>query len=1148
MKNIVISSILAAILCGTISAGEADFTNKKSEFDFDSINFNTRPPTSVVRELVFLKDSKKIMVGNLNEKTFTLDKITNQDEKISYVAGASKDASIDGYTLNINLKTLNGNPQNSTNIAHLIGGLSIDGSSVKNKINFTKIPEDPKRDVNLYGGISIRSDANLNSLKITSNGSNSDVYGGLSLDGKASSNEVTITSSKNLDRVIGGRSEYNGEANYNKVTIDSKSFVKSVVYGGVISRGKEASNNEVYINNSEIRKANPTTYVAGTVIGGKVDGEKGDANLNKVVIKASSIGGEVSGAEVYNKDGSSNHNEVTIKDSSKIKEDVYGGTSRIGKEANSNKVTINSSTVGGNAVGGRTDENGQANNNIVTITSSSTINQQVMGGWANEDANLNEISIDKSTVNDSVIGGFSKNSVANSNSVTIKNESKINDSVFGAYAKKGDANKNIINSTSSNVGENIYGGYATKANANENKILLNKTQAKKVVGGQGGKDTNLNKILVDNSQINNFIIGGWSTGSGTANKNKIFIKNSKKTNFVYGGFANGSVSENEVSINNSTIEKLAFGGQSNMGDTNKNNLDLTSSSVGNIYGGYAKKGNTNDNKVSIDDSTIKELVYGGLSNKGNANNNKVSLKSSRVGSSVAGGSAKHEANKNIIDITSSNIGGDVFGGSSSEGDAINNTINLFHNSGRDITLGKHFLVKGVIYGGLSGDKSKEEISGNTLNVTGKDLIAGNIKNFNEVNFNLPKDIKTNDIALQLTNNVDTALRNVTVNTYVEKGKSKAIVKNLKPGEKIYVIKKASINDDTLKEKQAIDKKLTIKSKKLSNKTISEVGASTVYDVELNEDKSNLFLEVSKNATPKTNPKLNHTLIPNLASSHVVNQMSDLVSDNIPNIAILDNNISANTDNIISFGYVKGYKSNIGKNDTDVNGAIVDVGVASRADNALMGGFFEYSYADYDGSINSYKNDGKIKAYAVGALARFDLRNNFFIDSYAKIGKLNNKYTLKGYDNLNINKDSTFYSLGAFLGHDSYFDRFMLTNRLGYAYSKVDGYELDIDGETLNVKDISSKRIKFDSIAYYKTNTDTNLYARARFIYELDGKSGIYAPNMNKDIESTTKGFSGGGELGVIYSIKPLSNISFGVGAMGGKIDELSANLRFVYGW
>ncbi len=30
-----------------------------------------------------------------------------------------------------------------------------------------------------------------------------------------------------------------------------------------------------------------------------------------------------------------------------------------------------------------------------------------------------------------------------------------------------------------------------------------------------------------------------------------------------------------------------------------------------------------------------------------------------------------------------------------------------------------------------------------------------------------------------------------------------------------------------------------------------------------------------------------------------------------------------------------------------------LGIASRADNALMGGFFEYSYADYDGSANSF---------------------------------------------------------------------------------------------------------------------------------------------------------------------------------------------------
>ena len=811
-------------------------------------------------------------------------------------------------------------------------------------------------------------------------------------------------------------------------------------------------------------------------------------------------------------------------------------------------------------------------------------NDEINGYTLNVELSDIATSSDNYVVN--LIGGMSENSDASYNNINItKMPEKITRDIriFGADSWKGNTNFNKVNIDSIQTNINklyIVGGRSTdenKGNSSNNTINIyssklipdNANPDFKITGGIAQGKAKNNEVIIDNSKIiNTMLSGGESYGDpdkiqlGTE-KNRVKITSSEVKGMIFGGDSwlfghNNDANKNEVEIISSKVSKydnspidFAVAGGASANNATNNTVSITSSSInGDSYGGFSKNeiwgaissGNANNNTINITSSNIGGKIYGGSSENKNANENKVSLKISSVGSSVAGGSAKYDANKNTIDITSSNIVGDVYGGYSNEGDAINNTINLFHNSGRDITtLGKHFLVKGVIYGGLSGDKSKDSISGNTLNVTGKDLIAGNIKNFDKVNFYLPKGLKADDIVLQLTKDEDTVLNIVKVNPYVEKGKNEAIIKNLKPGQKIYIIKKASVDEHTLKETDSL-------GKKLSNKTISEVGASTIYDVELNEDKSNLFLEVSKNATPKTNPKLNHTLIPNLASSHVVNQMSDLVSDNIPNIAILDNNISANTDNIISFGYVKGYKSNIGKNDTDVNGAIVDVGVASRADNTLMGGFFEYSYADYDGSINSYNNDGKIKAYAVGALARFDLRNNFFIDSYAKIGKLNNKYTLKGYDNLNINKDSTFYSLGAFLGHDSYFDRFMLTNRLGYAYSNVDGYELDIDGETLNVKDISSKRIKFDSIAYYKTNTDTNLYARARFIYELDGKSGIYAPNMNKDIESTTKGFSGGGELGVIYSIKPLSNISFGVGAMGGKIDELSANLRFVYGW
>ena len=72
----------------------------------------------------------------------------------------------------------------------------------------------------------------------------------------------------------------------------------------------------------------------------------------------------------------------------------------------------------------------------------------------------------------------------------------------------------------------------------------------------------------------------------------------------------------------------------------------------------------------------------------------------------------------------------------------------------------------------------------------------------------------------MTKDEDTVLNIVKVNPYVEKGKNEAIIKNLKPGQKIYIIKKASVDEHTLKETDSL-------GKKLSNKTISEVGASTI---------------------------------------------------------------------------------------------------------------------------------------------------------------------------------------------------------------------------------------------------------------------------------------------------------------------------------
>lgn len=66
-----------------------------------------------------------------SEKTFTLDKITNTDDQVSYIAGANKNSDTKGYTLEVVLNSVKGTvkPQPNKNIAHLIGGLSVIGST-----------------------------------------------------------------------------------------------------------------------------------------------------------------------------------------------------------------------------------------------------------------------------------------------------------------------------------------------------------------------------------------------------------------------------------------------------------------------------------------------------------------------------------------------------------------------------------------------------------------------------------------------------------------------------------------------------------------------------------------------------------------------------------------------------------------------------------------------------------------------------------------------------------------------------------------------------------------------------------------------------------------------------------------------------------
>ncbi|MCZ6156738.1 autotransporter outer membrane beta-barrel domain-containing protein, partial [Campylobacter ureolyticus] len=368
-------------------------------------------------------------------------------------------------------------------------------------------------------------------------------------------------------------------------------------------------------------------------------------------------------------------------------------------------------------------------------------NDEINGYTLNVELSDIATSSDNYVVN--LIGGMSENSDASYNNINItKMPEKITRDIriFGADSWKGNTNFNKVNIDSIQTNINklyIVGGRSTdenKGNSSNNTINIyssklipdNANPDFKITGGIAQGKAKNNEVIIDNSKIiNTMLSGGESYGDpdkiqlGTE-KNRVKITSSEVKGMIFGGDSwlfghNNDANKNEVEIISSKVSKydnspidFAVAGGASANNATNNTVSITSSSInGDSYGGFSKNeiwgaissGNANNNTINITSSNIGGKIYGGSSENKNANENKVSLKISSVGSSVAGGSAKYDANKNTIDITSSNIVGDVYGGYSNEGDAINNTINLFHNSGRDInTLGKHFLVKGIIYG------------------------------------------------------------------------------------------------------------------------------------------------------------------------------------------------------------------------------------------------------------------------------------------------------------------------------------------------------------------------------------------------------------------------------------------------------------------
>ena len=156
------------------------------------------------------------------------------------------------------------------------------------------------------------------------------------------------------------------------------------------------------------------------------------------------------------------------------------------------------------------------------------------------------------------------------------------------------------------------------------------------------------------------------------------------------------------------------------GDAKTNKVNISGGTIGNntaIYGGYTEgSGHATDNEVTISDGTFGNgvAIHGGAT----------------AGRDAAGTVTASKATGNSVTITGGTFGTgmDIYGGSTDgTGAATGNTITL---GADDLAMGGVFLHGG--YGAAASDV----MTGNTLNVKGKNITVRGVENFGKANFDL----------------------------------------------------------------------------------------------------------------------------------------------------------------------------------------------------------------------------------------------------------------------------------------------------------------------------------------------------------------------------------------------------------------------------
>lgn len=673
-------------------------------------------------------------------------------------------------------------------------------------------------------------------------------------------------------------------------------------------------------------------------------------------------------------------------------------------------------------------------------------------------------------------------------------------SIFGAVTTgSADVTGNTVNFSNGSSAV-IYGGYTVSGNAINNAIIFNSGSILDVYGGATDTGNAIgNSVTVDGGSVHLRVYGGYVDTFGSATGNTVNIGNATVSTEVHGGSAElGDAIGNTVNVNGgNTSGAEIIGGYTDNGNTSGNLINFNAGSAMSLFGGKSDiSGNSTNNIINISGGTITSDVIGGVSGSGNANGNTVTL----TGGTVA------------------NING---GASYAAGTATGNTVSLIAGT-----------VTGSVWGGYSA-ASLDEFTGNTLNVFSR-FTFNDLKNFQNLNFNLPGDIQTNDPVITVTSaDLGGASKVGSINIAAGSG-------NLAVGDTVTLIRSGSAIGGSL----------------ASDKAQGTRGLALLYDwdLKLNDGNSDLTATL---AGASANPQSHALLMGRSSELALLRQGGDLLSGQA-----LENMIaSARTGNRGFFAMQGGHSRYNAGSHFDLDSFTGLIGAAwgnkfNATTDVNAGVFFEAGTGSYDShnsftNLASVKSDGDTHYYGAGVMGEINFNNGFSADAAFRAGRV--KSDLKtdiyadgqraSYDDIS----STYYGAhitGAYKWAINQQDS--LNTYARYSWTHVNSNNATVLGDNFLFDSADSHRVRIGT-KYARTSSAFMPYAGVAYEYEFDGKSkgSIYGYDIK---DADLGGGSFVGELGFSWLPTNRDNLRLNVALEGfaGKREGVMGSFRLDY--